>query len=64
MDLSFQQKKNETPFLLNILATKYQIFKLFFSPGKSDPYANIEYKIIFVQFLGAEIFAKQNGTLY
>ena len=56
-------KKNETAFLLNISATKYPIFKPFFSPENWDPYARVEYSNIFERFLGAEIFAKQNGIL-
>ena len=31
----------------------------FFSPENWDPYANLEYKPISVQFLGAEIFEKE-----
>ena len=57
-------QKNETLFLLKISATKYQIFKLFFFfPEKGDPYANLEYKTISVQYLGTEIFAKKIGIL-
>ena len=57
-------QKNETLFLLKISATKYQIFKLFFFfPEKWDPYANLEYTTISVQYLGTEIFAKKNGIL-
>ena len=56
-------KKNETTFLLNISATKYRIFKPFFSPENLDPYARFEYSNIFERFLGAEIFAKQNEIL-
>ena len=37
-------KKNETGFLLNISATKYRIFKLFFSPENWDPYAMDRYR--------------------
>ena len=56
-------KKNETGFLLNISATNDRILKLFSSPKNWDPYAHFEYRTIFVRFLGAEIFAKQNGIL-
>ena len=40
-------KKNVPPSLLNISATKYQIFKLFFSP---ENYANFEYKTLSVRY--------------
>ena len=50
-------------FLLNISATKYRIFKPFFSPENWDPYARVEYSNIFEQCLGAEIFKKQNRIL-
>ena len=56
-------KKNDTPFLINISATKYQIFKLFFSPENWDPYANFENITISVRFFNAEILVKQNGIL-
>ena len=56
-------KKNETGFLLNISATNDRILKLFSSPKNWDPYAHFEYRTIFVRFLGAEIFAKQNAIL-
>ena len=29
----------------------------------SDPYANFEYKTIYVRYMEAEIFTKQNGIL-
>ena len=56
-------KRNEQGCLLNISATKYLIFKSFFSSENWDPYANFEYKTISVRLLGVEIFAKQNGIL-
>ena len=40
-------QNNETGFLLNISAT---------NPENWDPYTNFEYKPIYVQFLGADIF--------
>ena len=56
-------EENDTPFLLDISATKYRIFKTIFSPENWYPYARVEYSNIFEQFLGAEMFAKQNGIL-
>ena len=57
-------KKNKTLCLLNISATKYLIFKPFFSPENGDPYARVDYSNIFKRCLGAEILKKQNqGTL-
>ena len=56
-------QKNAPPSLLNISATKYLIFKSFFSSENWDPLANFEYKTISVRLLGAEIFAKQNAIL-
>ena len=56
-------KKNETQVLFYISATKYQIFKIIFSPENGDTYANFEHKSISVQLLGTEIIAKQNGIL-
>ena len=49
--------------MLNISATKYRIFKPFFSPENWDPYARVEYSNIFERCLGAEIFKKQNRIL-
>ena len=38
-------KKNKTGFLLRILASKYGIFKLFFTPSENRySYANFEYQ--------------------
>ena len=51
-------KKNETGILLHISATKYRIFKSFFSPENWDPYANFAYKTVSVRFYGTEIFAR------
>ena len=53
----------EPPCLLNISITNERIYKLFFSPENWDPYANFEYKIIFVWHLRAEIIVKQNWVL-
>ena len=49
--------------MLNISATKYRIFKPFFSLENWDPYSRVEYSNFFERFFGAEIFAKQNGIL-
>ena len=43
-------KKRKNRFLLNISATKYRIFKSFFSPENWDPYQSFEYKYISVQY--------------
>ena len=50
----------EQPCLLNISITNERIYKSFFSPENWDSYANFEYRTISLQFLGAEIFEKQN----
>ena len=56
-------QKNETLFLLIISGTKYRIFIWLFSPENWDPYKNIEYKTISVQYQGDEIFTKRNAVL-
>ena len=53
----------QPPCLLNISIPNERIYKSFFSPENWDPYANVEYRTISLQFYGTEISAKQNGVL-
>ena len=52
------QKKWCSVYFANISATKYRIFKLFFSPENWDPYAKFEYQSFSGQFNESEMFAE------
>ena len=54
-------KKWCSVYFANISATKFRIFKLFFSP--ENPYANFEYKTISVHFRGWKLCKKKLGLL-
>ena len=47
-------QKNMTGFLLNILTTKYRIFRSFFPQKNRDPYSNFEYHFCAI-FRGRDI---------